>query len=100
MSYYADVGVTILTFIMLAASLNLLLGYAGQLSMAQAAFVGIGAFTAGRLVLPVGHGVAGLVQSGLTFGLAWPQEIAIVVAGLLALVCAFLVSVPAARRVT
>ena len=100
MSYYADVGVTILTFVMLAASLNLLLGYAGQLSMAQAAFVGIGAFTAGRLVLPVGHGVAGLVQSGLTFGLAWPQEIAIVVAGLLALVCAFLVSVPAARRVT
>ena len=56
-----------LYFIVLASSWNLLLGYAGVLSFAHAAFAGIGAYTTGLLSAGfLGHHVcASLVQLDL-----------------------------------
>lgn len=61
----------VVIFAIYAVSLNLLLGYAGQISIAHAAFGAVGAYTAGFLVtlhgwsffpaLAVGIGAAGLV---------------------------------------
>jgi branched-chain amino acid transport system permease protein len=55
-----------------ALGLNLTLGYAGQISLAQGAFVGIGAYTVAILLqlgvpYPLTFGVAGL----LCFGIGW-----------------------------
>ena len=61
-------------------SLNLLMGYAGQVSLGQAAFVGIGGFGAGELA-----------RSHVPFPLT------IVVAGLVAAVVAALVGLPSLR---
>jgi branched-chain amino acid transport system permease protein len=47
--YWLRVCATALYFVILASSWNLLLGYAGQLSFAHAAFASIGAYTAGLL---------------------------------------------------
>ncbi|MEE2804697.1 MAG: branched-chain amino acid ABC transporter permease [Pseudomonadota bacterium] len=48
-AYLMRVAATALYFIILASSWNLLLGYAGVLSFAHAAFAGIGAYTTGLL---------------------------------------------------
>src|SRR5947208_3713030 len=63
-----------------AIGLNLTLGYAGQVSLAQGAFVGIGAYT-----------VALLTQAGYSFALAF------IAAGLLCFVIGWLLGYPALR---
>ncbi len=47
--YYYQIAVIICVNIILALSLNLVTGFAGQLSLGHAAFMGIGAYTAGIL---------------------------------------------------
>src|SRR4029077_12160004 len=63
---YAD---QILLYATLAVSLNLLLGYAGQVSVAHAAFGAIGGYTVGYLVLSQGWNFvpATLIGMGLAF---------------------------------
>ena len=46
MSYIITVAVNIAIFALLALSLNIITGYAGQSAMGHAAFFGIGAYTA------------------------------------------------------
>jgi branched-chain amino acid transport system permease protein len=55
-----------------AMGLNLTLGYAGQVSMAQAGFVGIGAYTV-ALLQPLGvpFPIAFVLAFALTFGIGW-----------------------------
>ena len=70
-NYYLHIAVLSLLHILLALGLNLIAGYAGQLSLAHAAFFGIGAYTTALLTLnqhwsfwltaPIGAVVAGLV---------------------------------------
>ena len=70
-NYYLHIAVLRLLHILLALGLNLIAGYAGQLSLAHAAFFGIGAYTTALLTLnqhwsfwlaaPIGAVVAGLV---------------------------------------
>ena len=72
--YYVHIGVLSLLHILLALGLNLVAGYAGQLSLAQAAFFGIGAYVSALLMLnlkwsfwlaaPLGALAAGLVPWG------------------------------------
>ena len=50
-SYYLHIAVLSLLHILLALGLNIIAGYTGQLSLAQAAFFGIGSYTAALLVL-------------------------------------------------
>lgn len=70
-SYYLHIAVLSLLHVLLALGLNLIAGYAGQLSLAQAAFFGIGAYASALLMLnlhwsfwlaaPTGALLAGLV---------------------------------------
>jgi branched-chain amino acid transport system permease protein len=54
MQYWFDVINRILLFGSLAISLNLLVGYAGYLSLAHAAFFGIGAYASGLMAIHAG----------------------------------------------
>jgi len=71
--YVTHLGITMLVFSILASSLNLLMGYTGLVSIAHAAFFGIGAYTSGILA----------ARYGVSFWLALPAAAA--VAGLIAL---------------
>jgi len=68
--YVTVVGVTALLHAVLAVSLNLLMGYAGQISLGHAAFFGIGAYTSAILTSrydwdPWAAILAGLALTGL-----------------------------------
>lgn len=80
-SHYIDVMVFAGIFSLISIGLSMLMGYAGQISMAQAAFFGIGAYTSGILT----------VHFGLNPWLAMP------VGMLLAAVVAWLLGIPALR---
>ena len=72
--YLMHIGVLIMFSIMLATSLNLIVGYVGEFPLGHTAFLGIGAYTAALLSLRLGAPVyvtilAGGVMGGL-FGLA------------------------------
>ena len=95
--YYADIGNSVLFYVMLAVGLNLLLGYAGEVSMATAAFFGVGGYTAARLALAPGSGGVSSrsVSSGLGFNIYQAGAVAMAVA----FFCALLISIPATLRV-
>lgn len=73
--YWLHVSIMILFYIMMASSWNLLAGYTGQVSLAHAAFAGVGAYTSGILAakfglppllgLPIGILLAALLGFGL-----------------------------------
>jgi branched-chain amino acid transport system permease protein len=80
-SHYVDVMVFAGIFSLVNMGLSMLMGYAGQISLAQAAFFGIGAYTSGIL----------------TVHFAWNPWVAIPVGCLVAAVVAWLVGIPALR---
>jgi len=80
-AYYTDVMIFVAIHSIIAAGLSLLLGYAGQISLGQAAFYGLGAYVSGLLT----------VQLGISPWLA--MLTGMVLAGLLA----YMVGVPALR---
>ncbi len=79
--YVTHVAISILIFAMLASSLNLLMGYAGLVSIAHAAFFGIGGYASA--ILTVRHGV--------------PVWTALVVAPLITAAIALVIGVPSFR---
>lgn len=99
MTYYADIAISILILMTLAVSLNLLLGYAGRVSMAHAVFFGIGGFTAARLTLPTVEELGGVATAGLQTGFSWHWLPALVAAVVIAFLAALLISIPAVRLV-
>ena len=99
MGYYAQIAINILILMSLAVSLNLLLGYAGRVSMAQAVLFGIGAFTAARLVLPVADAEGVVAASGINYGLGWHWFPATIVAIAVTFVAALIISLPAIRLI-
>ncbi|MDP7504817.1 MAG: branched-chain amino acid ABC transporter permease, partial [Nitrospinota bacterium] len=52
--YWLQITIVSGVFVILAVSLNLIMGIAGQLSIAHAAFYGIGAYTSALLTLRLG----------------------------------------------
>ena len=76
-SYFVDILSRVLVFAMLAMGLNLLAGYTGLPSLGQAAFMAVGAYTAGLLIRRLDLGfapasIAGIVMAaalGAVFGL-------------------------------
>ncbi len=69
--YHLHVAIMAGIFSVLALSLNLLLGYAGQLSLGHAAFFGLGAYATALLTVKLGWSPwAGLVASLIVPGLA------------------------------
>lgn len=81
MDYVVHVVIIALTFVILAASLNLLIGYTGLVSMAHAAFFGVGAYAAAIVAQ----------QFGFNFLLA------IVVGIVLSAIMGIIIAVPALR---
>lgn len=79
--YLITVLITIGIYIILALSLNTITGYAGQISLGHAAFMGIGAYTSALLY----------TKAGLSF---WP---AFVLAGLAAGLVGALLAIPCLR---
>ena len=74
-TYYGiHIANLVLIFVMLAVGLSLVLGYAGQVNLAQAAFFGMGAYASAVLTVKVGLG----------YWAAFP--LSIIAAGLLGLV--------------
>ncbi len=72
-SHYVDVMIFAGIFTLVSIGLSLLMGYAGQISLGNAAFFGIGAYTSGILTTkfnfnPLAAACAGMVLSGLV---AW-----------------------------
>jgi len=68
--YVITVLITIGIYIILALSLNLITGYAGQISLGHAAFMGIGAYTSALLYTKAGLGFwLAFLLSGVTAGL-------------------------------
>ncbi len=80
-SHYVDVMVFAGIFSLVTLGLSMLMGYAGQISLAQAAFFGIGAYASGILTARFG----------------WNPWAAMPVGSLLAAAVAWLVGVPALR---
>lgn len=95
MEYFADVANQILILMILAVSLNVLLGYAGQVSMATAAFYAIGSYATGILIATSAYHNG--VQS---IALGWDFIPAAAVAVTLTFVSALIIALPAAKRVT
>jgi branched-chain amino acid transport system permease protein len=79
--YLITVLITIGIYIILALSLNIITGYAGQISLGHAAFMGIGAYTSALLY----------TKAGLSF---WPS---FVLAGLVAGLVGAVLAIPCLR---
>ncbi len=72
-SHYVDVMVFAGIFTLVCLGLSMLMGYAGQISMAQAAFFGIGAYTSGVLTSRFGFNPWAAMPLGATLAalVAW-----------------------------
>ena len=72
-NYTIRVAAMALYYVILASSWNLLLGYAGQLSFAHAAFAGIGAYTLGLLSFHYGvhPGFGVFIGGAVAAGIGW-----------------------------
>ncbi|MCU0575006.1 MAG: branched-chain amino acid ABC transporter permease [Syntrophobacteraceae bacterium] len=72
-SHYLDIMVFAGIFSMVTLGLSMLMGYAGQISLAQAAFFGIGAYTSGILTSRFGWSPLAAMPFGilLSGGVAW-----------------------------
>jgi branched-chain amino acid transport system permease protein len=68
--YWTDVANQVLIFAIMAMSLNLLLGYAGQVSVAHAAFAAIGGYAAGYLSLKHGWSIGTATVIGMVLACA------------------------------
>lgn len=96
MDYISNVGATVSIYVVLALSLNIVMGYVGTVTVAQAAFMGLGAYS--TAILTTQHAwpflPTVLVGMGLSVGLGlillWP---AMRITGLLYAVVSFAVMV-------
>lgn len=79
--YVITVLITIGIYVILALSLNIITGYAGQISLGHAAFMGIGAYTSALLY----------TKAGLSF---WPS---FVLAGIMAGIVGAILAIPCLR---
>src|SRR5919197_3068180 len=68
--YWVDIGNQVLIFFIFAVSLNLLMGIAGQVSIAHSAFGAIGGYAAGYLSVKHGWSFVPCVGVGMGFALA------------------------------
>ena len=95
--YYLDILLNVGINIILAVSLNLVNGHTGQFSLGHAAFMAVGAYGASIVTLEMGasllrmFGGEGWFATSMTFG------IALIIGGICAAACGWLVGVPSLR---
>ena len=80
-SYFNQIAITTMIFVILSASLNLITGSAGLLSLGHAAFFGVGAYAAALLATRLG----------------WPFWLTLPAAGVVAALVGALVAIPTMR---
>ncbi|MCK0198820.1 high-affinity branched-chain amino acid ABC transporter permease LivM [Ancylobacter sp. 6x-1] len=95
--YLLDVGILILTYVMLGWGLNIVVGLAGLLDLGYVAFYAVGAYTYALLATsePVTHFFGGLL--GETFWANWAFWICLPVAGLFAGLWGMILGFPVLR---
>ncbi len=76
-AYQLDVLTTLLAYIALAQSWNILAGYGGQVSLGVSAFVGTGAYTAGLLEIHAGVGYSVAVAAAVVGGVVLAAVLAV-----------------------
>jgi branched-chain amino acid transport system permease protein len=79
--YYIQILINIASLTIVSTGLSLLLGFAGQISFAQAAFFGIGAYTSAITTVTLG----------------WPPILALIVSVVITGILAFLIGLPVLR---
>ncbi|WP_100812313.1 branched-chain amino acid ABC transporter ATP-binding protein/permease [Microbacterium sp. BR1] len=94
LSYLADLGIQMLFIVALTAALNLLMGTAGQMSMATAGFYAFGAYA---YSMTAGSGES-LLGTPIV-GLSWPPLVAVLIAGVVTGLAGALISLPVIRRI-
>lgn len=96
-AYYLDIALNVGINIILAVSLNLVNGHTGQFSLGHAAFMSIGAYGSSVFTLQMGAKIAPMLGGPGTFATAAIFLIALVIGGISAAVCGWLVGMPSLR---
>src|SRR6187402_3512838 len=92
--YFLDIMLNVGINIILAVSLNLVNGHTGQFSLGHAAFMAVGAYGASIFTLEMSAKLVPLLGGPGTFATGLAFLIALVVGGLCAAVCGWLVGMP------
>lgn len=96
-AYYLDIALNVGINIILAVSLNLVNGHTGQFSLGHAAFMAVGAYGASVFTLQVSGKLMPLFGAAGAFGTGVCFLIALVIGGICAAICGWLVGMPSLR---
>ena len=96
-AYYLDIALNVGINIILAVSLNLVNGHTGQFSLGHAAFMAVGAYGASIFTLEASQKLIPLLGGPSTFATGAAFFIALILGGLCAAVCGWLVGMPSLR---
>lgn len=96
-AYYLDIALNVGINIILAVSLNLVNGHTGQFSLGHAAFMSIGAYGASVFTLQMSGKLALLLGGPGTLATAVIFLLALVIGGISAAICGWLVGMPSLR---
>lgn len=96
-AYYLDIALNVGINIILAVSLNLVNGHTGQFSLGHAAFMAVGAYGASVFTLQVSGKLLPMLGGAGAFGTGVTFLIALVVGGIFAAACGWVVGMPSLR---
>lgn len=96
-AYYMDIALTVGINIILAVSLNLVNGHTGQFSLGHAAFMAVGAYGASIFTLEASSKVIPMLGGPGAFATGITFLIALVIGGICAAICGWLVGMPSLR---
>lgn len=96
-AYYLDIALNVGINIILAVSLNLVNGHTGQFSLGHAAFMSLGAYGAAVFTLEASGKLIPMLGGPGTFATGVAFLIALMIGGLCAAICGWLVGMPSLR---
>ncbi len=96
-AYYLDIALNVGINIILAVSLNLVNGHTGQFSLGHAAFMSLGAYGASVFTLEASAKLVPLLGGPGAFATGAAFLIALLVGGICAAICGWLVGMPSLR---
>ncbi len=95
--YYLDIALNVGINIILAVSLNLVNGHTGQFSLGHAAFMAVGAYAASIFTLEASGRLIPLLGGPSAFAVGTAFLLALVLGGLCAAACGWLIGMPSLR---
>ncbi len=95
--YYLDIALNVGINIILAVSLNLVNGHTGQFSLGHAAFMAVGAYGASIFTLEASGKLIPLLGGPSAFAIGTAFLIALILGGLCAAACGWLIGMPSLR---